>query len=181
MEHSAPTLVTPRLILRPLDADAVGDQDFIVALLNQDSFIRHIADRGVRSREDAARFMREGPIASYRRHGLGLLAMQRREDALPVGLCGLLQREHFEHPDIGYALLDAQVGHGYAREAVQATLDWAWQVRAFPRVLATTTLDNDASIRLLESLGFRFEGLRRIPGYAAESRYFVLEAPTSPA
>jgi ribosomal-protein-alanine N-acetyltransferase len=178
MQHLAPTLVTPRLILRPLDPDAVGDRDFIVALLNQDSFIRHIADRGVRTREDAARFMRDGPVASYRRHGLGLLVMQRRADALPVGLCGLLQRDHFEHPDIGYALLDAHNGQGYAREAVLATLDWAWHVRAFPRVLATTTLDNVASIRLLESLGFRFEGLRLIPGYAAESRYFVLDAPS---
>jgi ribosomal-protein-alanine N-acetyltransferase len=171
------TLQTARLHLRRLEPDSPADQDFLVELLNQRSFIDHIADRGVRDRAGAARFMRAGPVASYATHGLGLLRVERRDDGAAVGLCGLLQREYFEWPDLGYALLDRHAGHGYAREAAVATLDWGWKERRLARIVASTTLDNVDSIRLLERLGFRFEGLRQLPVHDQPSRYFVIDAP----
>ena len=43
--------------------------------------------------------------------------------------------------------------------------------------LATTSLGNTDSIRLLEKLGFRFERVLRVPGYNDDSRYFSIDAP----
>ena len=171
------SLETPRLRMRRLDPASLDDQDFLVELLNQRSFIDNIADRGVRSRDDAARFIEQGPLASYLAHGIGLLRVERREDGDAVGLCGLLQRDYFDWPDIGYALLDRHAGHGYAREAAEATLDWGWKVRRLPHIVASTTLDNNESIRLLERLGFRFREVRQLPVHDEPSRYFVMDAP----
>lgn len=177
MTPALTTLDTSRLHLRRLDPASIADQDFLVELLNQRSFIDNIADRGVRDRADAARFIEQGPVASYRMHGIGLLRVERPGDGEAVGLCGLLQRDYFDWPDLGYALLDRHAGHGYAREAARATLDWGWNARALPRIVASTTLDNTASIRLLEQLGFRQHDIRQLPVHSVPSRYFVIDSP----
>jgi len=171
-------LTSERLRLRRLEADSQADAVFLVELLNQRSFIDNIADRGVRSQADAVRYMREGPLASYEKFGFGLWLIERLADDTPIGLCGLLQRDYFEHPDIGYALLDRHNGHGYAFEAAAATLAWGWNVGGMTRIVASTAPDNRDSIRLLEKLGFRFERILTLPAHGGESRYFVIDAPS---
>jgi RimJ/RimL family protein N-acetyltransferase len=46
-----------------------------------------------------------------------------------------------------------------AREAAAATLDYGRRVLGLGRIVAITSPDNEASIRVLETLGLRFEGL----------------------
>lgn len=172
-------LSTDRLCLRHLESDSTSDAAFLVELLNQRSFIDNIADRGVRTPEDAVRYMCDGPIASYKRHGFGLWVVELKADGTPIGLCGLLKRDYFDHPDIGYALLDRHNGCGYAFEAAAATLAWGWNVHAMKRIVASTAPDNRESIRLLEKLGFRFERMLTLPAHDGDSRYFVIDAPAS--
>src|SRR5690606_24386407 len=93
-------ITTPRLLLCRMDPALAADQDFLLELLNQPSFIEHIADRGVRSRDDAARFLREGPAASFAAHGFGMMRIERRADGVALGMCGLLRRDYLDHPDI---------------------------------------------------------------------------------
>ncbi len=75
-----PVLETARLRLRPL---SFGDADFIVRLLNDPCFLRHIGDKGVRNAEDAREYIRTGPMASYERFGFGLSLVERKEDGAP--------------------------------------------------------------------------------------------------
>jgi len=62
--------------------------------------------------------------------------------------------------EIGYLLVRREWGKGYAGEAVSALLDQLFDGGA-RRVFADTDPDNDASIRLLQRLGFRREGVLR--------------------
>ena len=87
-------------------------------------------------------------------------------------MCGLLKRDGMEHTDIGYALLTRHHGRGYACEAATATLFHARTVLRLGTLQAVTALENPASIGLLEKLGFKFDRLITLPGYAAESRLF---------
>lgn len=86
---------TGRLRLRRLSAD---DAAFALELLSDPDYIRNIADRGVRTREDAERYILSGPVASYEQYGCGLYRVELRESGLPIGTCGLLRRDY--HPDI---------------------------------------------------------------------------------
>lgn len=169
-------IATERLSLRRLDPEAAGDQEFVVQMLNQRSFIDNIADRGVRNRDDARAYLRDGPHASFEKHGFGLMRVALRDDDRPVGMCGLLKRDYLDHPDIGYSLIDAFAGLGYAREAAAATLDWGFAKFAMRRIVATTAPHNEASIRLLLRLGFRDGGTVQLPTYPGPSRYFELDA-----
>ncbi|MEO7966229.1 MAG: GNAT family N-acetyltransferase [Gemmatimonadaceae bacterium] len=161
---------TPRLVLRRLTEE---DAPFINVLLNQPSFIENIGDRGVRSTDDAVNYLRQGPMASYARHGFGLLLTSLRADGTPIGICGILKRDTLEDPDIGYALIPEFWGAGYAREAAEAVIDEARRLFNFRRIVATTSLDNVSSIRVLEKMGFRFDGVIRMTPEGGESRFFV--------
>lgn len=147
-------LTTERLTIRPID-DA--DAPFILALLNDPSFIRNIGDRNVRTLDDACEYIRKGPRASYEQHGFGLWLVELKEDATPIGICGLLKRDTLDAPDIGFAYLPAFQSKGYGYEAARAVLDHAREILRLPRVVAIVNADNEPSARLLEKLGMRFE------------------------
>ncbi len=149
-----PELETARLSLRRLEA---SDAAFLVELLNQPSFLTNIGDRGVRTVEDAHRYLREGPLAMYARHGFGLWHVSRRADGAVLGLCGLLKRDVLPDVDVGYALLPQFWGQGYAFEAAQATVRHASSRFALARVAAVVSEGNAGSIRVLEKLGMKFE------------------------
>lgn len=140
-----------RLVLRRLCED---DHAFLLDLLNQPSFVRFIGDRGVRTADQARKYVRDGPLASYARHGFGLLCVELRRGGAPIGICGLLKRDVLVDPDLGFAFLPDYWGRGYAQEAAQAVLAAARDRLGLRRVAAITQPDNAASIRLLEKLGF---------------------------
>jgi RimJ/RimL family protein N-acetyltransferase len=149
-----PELETSRLILRRFDFD---DAPFVVSLLNQPSFIANIGDRGVRSIEDAHRYLRDGPMTMYQKHGFGLWHAARKSDGAAVGMCGLLKRDHLPDVDVGYAFLPEYWGLGYAFESASATLRHGAQKFGLQRVIGVVSQGNSASIRVLEKLGMRFE------------------------
>ena len=147
-------LETERLILRPF---TVEDAPFILTLLNEESFLRYIGDKKVRNLEDARQYILNGPVTSYERHGFGLCLVQLKESQTPIGMCGLLKREELPDPDIGFAFLPNFWNKGFGSEAATGVLEYARERLSLQRILAITSLDNDASIKLLERLGFRFE------------------------
>jgi RimJ/RimL family protein N-acetyltransferase len=160
---------TARLRLRELDE---GDAGFMVELLNQPDFLRFIGDRGVRDIGQARTYLRDGPIASYARHGMGMYVVEPREDGAPVGLCGLVVRDGLPGPDIGFAFLPQHYGKGYAFEAARATLQLARGLWALPRVLAIVSPGNARSIALLRRLGLRDAGTVTLPGKDEEILLF---------
>ncbi len=146
-------LETERLRLRQF---ADSDAEFVLELLNEPSWLRFIGDRGVRTLDDARSYITNGPKAMYARHGFSLLVVERKTDGAALGMCGLIQRDTLDAPDIGYAFLPRAWGQGYAREAAAAVLAHGHSALRLPRILAITDPENTASIRLLEDLGMRF-------------------------
>ena len=147
-------LDTDRLVLREQTA---ADAAFVLALVNDPDWLRHIGDRGVRTLADARAYIETGAVAMVRRHGHGLFLVETRDGNVPVGLCGLLRRDGFADVDIGFAFLPAFRGQGYAREAAEATLAFAWHTLGASRVAAIVSPANEASIGLLTRLGFAFD------------------------
>lgn len=84
-----------------------------------------------------------------------------KEERVTVGLCGLLQRDYLEHPDIGFAFLPEYTGRGIGFEAASATVTYAKDILKLPAIMAITLPDNQPSLKVLEKTGFRF--LRHIP------------------
>ena len=152
-------LETERLLLRQFSTD---DADFIFRLLNEPSFIQNIGDRGVRSLEDARSYILRVPVASYEQNGFGLYLVILKETGTPIGMCGLIKRNELEDVDIGYAFLPEYWSKGYAIEAALAVKEYARDVIGLKRLVAITDPENQASIRVLEKIGLRFERMIRL-------------------
>jgi RimJ/RimL family protein N-acetyltransferase len=67
---------------------------------------------------------------------------------------------------VGYTMLPAWRGRGYATRAVRLLARWAFDQAGIVRLIAGTNPDNVASQRVLERAGFRREGYQRerLPG-----------------
>jgi RimJ/RimL family protein N-acetyltransferase len=158
-------LETERLILRGMD---LADAPFILALLNEPSFLRFIGDKKVRTVQDAEQYILNGPVASYNRNGFGLCLVELKETHTPIGMCGLLKRDELPHADIGFAFMPDFWNKGFAYEAAAAVMNDARERLKLERVLAITNQDNEASIKLLQKLGLQFERLIKMSTDSAE-------------
>ena len=163
-------LDTERLELLPFTE---GDADFVFRLLNEPSFLRYIGDRGVHDLESARRYIEDGPVASYARHGHGLMRVVRRADGEALGMCGVLKRDTLPDADIGFSFFPAFWAQGYALESARAVMRQARDALGVGRILAITSQDNEPSMRLLGKLGFRFD--KMVTMGTEELRLFVSE------
>lgn len=151
MVSSPPVLETMRLTIRPFNLDDVG---FIVNHFNEPSFIEGITDKGIRTLDDATAYLNNSIFPMYQAQGFGLCAVELKATGDVIGTCGLLKRDELDGPDLGYSLLKDYWHQGYAVEAAQIVLDWA---PAPDRVLAIVNHSNQSSIRVLQTLGFKFD------------------------
>ena len=166
---------TERLRLHEFQQGSQQDAAFMLELLNDPGFLRYIGDRGVHDLEQAHAYLHKGPISSYRDRGFGLYRIQEKSGRQDIGVCGLVKRDALDDPDLGYALLARFCGQGYGREAAVAVVADIRARLALPRILAITDPGNQASLNLLEKLGFGFSGMVRLAADDIELKLFALE------
>ena len=155
MLSSAPRLETERLILRNFNRD---DLDALAATLGDIEVVRHLTGEPI-SREDSLRrmFMAVGqwPVT-----GLGTWAVERKEDQRLVGHVGFFDMERdmvpslAGLPEMGWIFETSVHGQGIAREACEAALVWLDASHGPVEVPAIIGIDNIASLKLAEKLGF---------------------------
>jgi len=90
-------------------------------------------------------------------------AVERKDRGKVVGVVGYYQAHPvLEYTDVWYILGDRDArGKGFGREAVRLLVGHLFATANPERVGATCDVDNVASYRLLEGLGFRLEGTLR--------------------
>ena len=124
---------TERLALRELSR---GDEALILELLNEPAFLQNIGDRGVRTSADAWGYISNSAIASYAKNGFGLYRTALKDSDVAIGICGLVERDGLDEPDLGFAFLKRFWGCGYAHESSAAVLRHAREALGLKRILA---------------------------------------------
>lgn len=145
----------------------------MLAVLNERGFIENVADRGVRTVEQATDYIREKMMPSYAEFGFGFYVIELKASGEPIGICGLIKRPVMDDVDIGYSILEPHWRRGYAYEAALAVMDYGRRVLKIPRIVAITAPHNTSSMKLLEKLGLRFQCRFQLPGYPTESMLFA--------
>lgn len=144
---------TKRLLIREF---TLSDAKFILELVNTDGWLKFIGDRNVHSIEDAENFIINGPLKSYETYGYGAWIIEDRENQTALGICGFFKRDYLDWPDLGFALLPSFYGKGYMVEAAQACMEYALTYYEYENIYGITSLENNASIRVLEKVGLKF-------------------------
>lgn len=143
-----------RIALRPFE-----DTDLEAAhrVYGDAEVMRHVGAGGPVSREVSAAM-----IAGYRahqaRHGYAFWAVIERGTGELIGDAGLEVTEH--GVELGYTLARPWWGRGLATEAARLCLRAALGPLELPRLVALADVDNPASARVLEKLGFLHRGTR---------------------
>lgn len=149
-------LETPRLILRPF-SDA--DIEPFLAYRNDPQVYRYQGWETPYLRADGLEFILKMKDAIPGTPGEWLqLAIERKDQAGLIGdMAFHVTRSNPRMAYLGYSLARSAWGQGFASEAASKTLDYLFRVLDLHRVVADCDVDNAASIRLLERLGFRRE------------------------
>jgi ribosomal-protein-alanine N-acetyltransferase len=164
-------LETTRLSLYPY---SLQDAPFLLSLVNEPTWLQFIGDRKVYTLEDAERYLVEGSIRSYAEHGFGFWKVTVKNTGVPIGSAGLAKRDYLAEVDLGFAFLPEYTGQGYAYEAAQAIVQYAKDHLHLAELVAFTTKDNKASIKLLEKLGFTYTRPLDLDGEELNVYYILL-------
>jgi len=79
-----------------------------------------------------------------------------------IGTCSYVQIDpHFKVAELGYALSSDYWGMGLASEAALALVNFGFSHVGFQRIEARCMVENAASVRVLEKVGMRLEGVLR--------------------
>ena len=143
---------TERLLLRPGWAE---DAPELARAIADETVVRNLATAPWPfALEDAEAF-----LAAPRDPAMPSFLITERTDGAPriVGACGLGRRPSGA-VEMGYWIARPHWGNGFATEAGRALVDIAKALK-LPRLEASHFLDNPASGRVLEKLGFKPTGL----------------------
>ena len=155
---SRPTLTTERLILRPFELEDAPD---VTRLVND----RRIADTTINiphPYEESIALAWIGTHAEVAERGDGLtLAVTERQSQAIVGAVGLSISRAHRRGELGYWVAVDHWRRGYATEASEAMLDYAFGALDLIRVVAHCLTRNPGSWRVMEKLGMQREGHMR--------------------
>ena len=147
-----PVLETERLILRRIGP---GDAELQFRHLNSAEVMEHIG--GIKAIEDI-RARLDKAMRLFDERGFSFLFMVEKASGELVGHCGikLVDNPLAKNPgdmEVGWAVRPDRWRRGYAHEAMQAVLRWAFETHHAPHVVALTADRNEKSWRLMEKLG----------------------------
>jgi RimJ/RimL family protein N-acetyltransferase len=134
------------------------------------------------SEADALRFLAgQAALDSEADNCWIMFAIERLEDGCMIGEVGMyIEAAAQGAADIGWSLQRDYWGQGYAAEAAQRLLAYAFDERGLTRLTASMSAHNAASVRLCERLGMRRESValqaQQVAGESHDVYQYALEA-----
>lgn len=152
---AAPTLETPRLILRGWRP---GDFEPHAAMLADDETARFITARGRALSEAEAWNETVWLVGHWQMLGCGMFVVEERSTGAFLGRAGPLRPPWWPDFEIAWSLAPAARGNGYATEAARAAISWSFETFPLDRIVSIIDPGNAASRRVAERLGGRRTG-----------------------
>jgi RimJ/RimL family protein N-acetyltransferase len=173
-----PDLETSRLIIRPFQLDDLEDIHRILDIELSDA---DTGDEGSQSRDGREQWLRWSvlnyeELAKLYQPPYGDRAVVLKQSGELIGACGYAQvllplgllpsfdtgndaanQLNVSEMGLYYAFSPTHQRKGYATEAAQALVDYAFQQLQLQRIVATTSFDNAGSISVMAKLGMRIE------------------------
>ncbi len=145
---------TERLLLRPGWAE---DAPALARAIGEEAIVRNLASAPWPYDLEAAQAF----LATERAANEASFLIFRRTMGAPqlIGAAGFGKRPGVEEVELGYWIARPHWGLGYATEAGRAIVAIARDALRLPRLTAGHFVDNPASGRVLEKLGFKPTGL----------------------
>lgn len=174
-EHFEVTpLKTERLLLRPVQASDAPD---VFDYTRRPKVSEFLPWEPHASEEETLRWLTEDIPAKVNRGDL-IYAVELKGSGKVIGVFDLHVDTENKKAQLGYSLSPDFHRQGYGFEACEAMIQHAFTVLELHRIEAGCDVLNEASWRLMEKLGMKFEGTRRedhyFKGKHRDSKYYGL-------
>ena len=151
-----PTLHTERLTLRRMK---VSDTDDMFEYASLASTTRYLTWRPHRSREYTKEYLEYLGTRYATGDFYDWAVTVDSEGGKMIGTCGFTRFDPAnDSAEIGYVLNPAYHGQGITAEAATEVIRFGFEVLGLHRIEAKYMIGNDASRRVMEKLGMKFEG-----------------------
>lgn len=156
---NVPIIETERLILRELREDDFPVYEKLAADIN---VMRYLGGHTM-TRVEAWRHMAM-MVGHWRLRGYGYFAVEEKETGQFIGRSGFYNPTGWPGFELGWTISPTHQGRGYAFEAAQRLLRYAFEDLDRPHVISLIHPDNKASQRVAEKLGEKIEGETEVLG-----------------
>ncbi len=150
---------TPRLAMRHF---TIEDAASVFAFNSDPKVLRYLgeADKTC-SLEEAETVIKDIWLREYQQYGYARYALVHKHDKQVIGFCGFKFEVDEGYPDIGYRIMPKYWNRGLVSEACSALMPYGRNELGLEKVIAMAAVDNIASNRIIQRLGFnrvaRFE------------------------
>ncbi len=151
-----------------------GDAPALAAMNADPEVMRYIGSGAklyAEALERAESLVRERPG-----DGLGLWAIEESATGVFHGWAGLIPLDDTREIELAYRLAQSSWGRGIATEAARSLLAYGFDELRLERIAAVTDPENRTSRRVLDKLGFLYQGLRSAYGVEGCRYYTLAEA-----
>ncbi len=153
-----PTLLTPRLTLRPA---RMSDAEDMYEYSRDPEVARHVlwdAHTSIHQTRNYIRYL----IRQYRNASPGTFVIALRDSGKVIGTIGFmwLQMDN-RSAEVGYSLGRKYWNQGYMTEALQAVVEFGFTRLNLNRIEAQHECDNPASGHVMQKAGMKYEGTLR--------------------
>lgn len=150
------SITTERLHLTPF---ALGHADALFAMNSNPDVMRYLGDTQTRNETEAgiARVQ-----ARWETYGFAWWTIFLKDTDTIIGAACLQNLAHKDDAplEIGWRLMPAYQGQGYATEAGQAAMDFGFERIGVDYLCAVTNPENIASQKVMQRLGMRYVGIQ---------------------
>lgn len=136
--------------------------------------MQYIGEGKPLTRAETWRFLAAG-LGHWTLRGYGMFAVTHRETSEVLGRAGFYHPEHWPGFELGWLFHRKHWGRGYATEAAEAALEYAFKTLNQVHVASFIRRENQASIRVAEKIGERYE--REIELLGAPALVYGIQRP----
>lgn len=169
---------TPRTFVRPWEA---ADRPALTRFVNDEEMMRYISFGRVwdEARIDALFARQRGYLEQ---HGACVGAVVLKESGVVMGVAGIQPLDKAKVFEFAWWIWKDYWNRGLATEVAAALKRHAFEVMGLPGVVAVADVPNQASIRVMQKIGMRYEGVRNAHDLAerhpvVDVAYYVLDNP----
>lgn len=142
------------LIMRPLQS---SDLDSLTTIWADPKVTRFLPSRGIPIPRERVEQSLTSFIDHWKNRSYGVWAIVEDVSSKMIGYCGLRYLNELNEVEVLYGLAKAYWGKGIATQAALAAIAYGFNVANLDRIIAMALPDNQASRRVIEKAGLKYE------------------------
>ena len=155
MNHSNSAVIPINgLIMKPIQS---SDLDSLATIWADPKVTRFLPSRGTPIPREKAEKSLTSFIDHWKNRSYGVWAIVDDVSAQMIGYCGLRYLDELNEVEVLYGLAKAYWSKGIATQAALAAIKYGFNVINLDRIIAMALPDNQASRRVIEKAGLKYE------------------------